>query len=87
MSAPHGKPSRPWEPQRDRQEAQSPDAKLPAGDWAFCLLDTVPRLDGRRVSAPYEDEARGAPPCDPAMMVCLWLSAYGVGVLSSRTSA
>ena len=78
---------RPWEPQRYRQEAQSPDAKLPEGDVVFFLLDLVPQLDLRRFYAPYEDEARGAPPFDPAMMVCLLLYAYCVGVFSSRKIA
>jgi transposase len=53
----------------------------------FFLLDTVPHLDLRRFYAPYEDETRGAPPFDPAMMVCLLLYAYCVGVFSSRKIA
>jgi len=53
----------------------------------FFLLDTVAQLDLRRFYAPYETETRGAPPFDPAMMVCLLLYAYGVGVFSSRKIA
>jgi transposase len=87
MSQPQRKTYRPWEPQRYRQEAQSPDAKLPEGDVVFFLLDMVPKLDLRRFYAPYEDETRGAPPFDPAMMVCLLLYAYCVGVFSSRKIA
>ena len=87
MSESQRKTYRPWEPQRYRQEAQSPDAKLPAGDVVFFLLDLVPQLDLRRFYAPYEDETRGAPPFDPAMMVCLLLYAYCVGVFSSRKIA
>src|SRR5262250_1759561 len=87
MSASQRKTYRPWEPQRYRQEAQSPDAKLPEGDVVFFLLDLVPRLDLRQCYAPYEDESRGAPPFDPAMMVCLLLYAYCVGVFSSRKIA
>src|SRR2546423_10679408 len=87
MSDQHGKTYRPWEPQRYGQEANSPDAKLPESDLTFFLLDTVPRLDLRRFYAPYEDETRGAPPFDPAMMVCLLLYAYCVGVFSSRKLA
>ena len=87
MSEQHGKTYRPWEPQRYRQEAHSPDAKLPESDWAFFLLDTVSRLDLRRFYAPYEDETRGAPPFDPAMMVCLLRYADCVGVFSSRKIA
>jgi transposase len=82
-----GKTYRPWEPQRSQQEAQSPAAKLPEGDVVFFLLATVPRLDLRRFSAPYATATRGAPPFDPAMMGCLLLYAYGVGVFSSRTIA
>src|SRR6195256_5954299 len=87
MSAPHGKTYRRWEPERYRHEAQSPAAKLPEGDLVFFLLDTVPQLDLRRFYAPYETETRGAPPFDPAMMVCLLLYAYCVGVFSSRKMA
>jgi transposase len=87
MSESGSKTSRRWEPERYRHEAQSPAATLPEGDRVFFLLDTVPQLDLRRFYAPYETETRGAPPCDPAMMVCLLLSAYGVGVFSSRQMA
>jgi transposase len=87
MSEPYRKTYRPWEPQRYRQEAHSPEAKLPEGDLVFFLLDTVAKLDVRRFYAPYEDETRGAPPFDPAMMVCRLLYAYCVGVFSSRKIA
>ncbi len=82
-----GKTYRPWDPERYRHEAQSPAGKLPEGDLVFFLLDTVPRLDLQRFYAPYEKETRGAPPFDPAMMVCLLLYAYCVGVFSSRKIA
>ena len=87
MSAHGGKTYRPWEPQRYQQEAHSPAAKLPEGDLVFFLLDTVAQLDLSGFYAPYEQETRGAPPFDPAMMVCLWLYAYCVGVFSSRKIA
>ena len=87
MSDHGGKTYRPWEPQRYQQEAHSPAAKLPEGDLGFFLLDTVTQLDLSRFYAPYEQETRGAPPFDPAMMVCLWLYAYCVGVFSSRKIA
>lgn len=86
-SASQRKTYRPWEPQRSRQEAQSPDTKLPEGAVVFFLLDLVPQLDLRRFYAPYEEETRGAPPFAPAMRVCLVLDAYGVGVFSSRKMA
>jgi transposase len=87
MSECGGKTYRPWEPERYRQDAQSPVAKLPEGDLVFFLLDTVPQLELRRFYTPYEHETRGAPPYDPAMMVCLLLYAYCVGVFSSRKIA
>jgi transposase len=87
MSAGGGKTSRPWEPQRYRQQAHSPGSKLPEGDLVFFLLDVVPKVDLSPFYAPYEQEMRGGPPFDPAMMVCLWLYAYCVGVFSSRKIA
>src|SRR5215475_5094193 len=87
MSDARGKTYRPWDPQHYRQEAHSPEAKLPQDDLVFFVLDTVPHLDLSRFYASYEDETRGAPPFDPAMMVCLLLYAYCVGVFSSRKIA
>src|SRR3989454_5009078 len=87
MSEGGGKTYRPWEPERYRQDAQSPEGKLPEGDLVFFLLDIVPQLELRRFYAPYEHETRSAPPYDPAMMVCLLLYAYCVGVFSSRKIA
>src|SRR5207244_2614950 len=78
---------RPWDPSRYAQQAHSPSSKLPEGDLVFFLLDIVPQLDLSRFYAYYEDETRGAPPFDPAEMVCLLLYAYCVGVFSSRKIA
>jgi transposase len=87
MSDARGKTSRPWDPEHYRQEAHSPEAKLPEDDLVFFMLDTVPHLDLSRFSAAYEDETRGAPPFDPQMMVGLLLYASCVGVCSSRKIA
>jgi len=87
MSEQYGKTYRPWDPARYRHEAQSPAAKLPEGDLVFFLLDVVPKLDLSQFYAPYEQETRGGPPFAPAMMVCLLLYAYCVGVFSSRKIA
>ena len=87
MSEEGRKTYRPWNPQHYRQQAHSPVSKLPEGDLVFFLLDVVPKLDLRPFYAPYEPETRGAPPFDPAMMVCLLLYAYCVGVFSSRKIA
>lgn len=78
---------RPWHPRRYAQEAHCPAANLPEGDLVFFLLDTVPQLDLSRFYAYYEDETRGAPPFDPAEMVCLLLYSYCVGVFASRKIA
>jgi transposase len=82
-----GKGYRPWEPHRYAQETHSPANRLPEGDLVFFLLEAVPNVDLSRFYAYYEEEPRGAPPFDPAMMVCLLLYAYCVGVSSSRKIA
>ena len=45
MSEGGGKMNYPWEPERYRQDAQSPAAKLPEDDLVFFLLDTVAQFD------------------------------------------
>jgi transposase len=87
MSTAGPKTYRPWTPQRYAQQAHAPAAKLPDDDLVFFLIDVVPKLDLAPIHAPYQDEARGAPPFDPAMMTCLLLYAYCVGVFSSRKIA
>ena len=87
MNGRRGKTYRPWNPQGYRQLAHAPGTQLPEGDLVFFLLDVVPQLDLTRFYAPYEEETRGAPPFDPALMVCLLLYAYCVGVYSSRKIA
>src|SRR4051794_4721973 len=87
MNAPTGKSYRPWTPHLYAHQAHSPSAKLPEDDLVFFLLDVVPKLDLAPIHAVYQDETRGAPPFDPAMMTCLLLYAYCVGVFSSRKIA
>ena len=87
MNAPTGKSYRPWTPKLYAHQAHSPSAKLPLDDLVFFLLDVVPKLDLAPIHAVYQDETRGAPPFDPAMMTCLLLYAYCVGVFSSRKIA
>src|SRR3954449_4610063 len=87
MNAPGGKAYRPWTPELYAQQAYAPAAKLPEDDLVFFLLDVVPTLDLSKIHAVYQDETRGAPPFDPAMMTCLLLYAYCVGVFSSRKIA
>jgi transposase len=87
MNPPGGKAYRPWTPELYAQQAHAPATKLPEDDLVFFLLDVVPSLDLSRIHATYQDETRGAPPFDPAMMTCLLLYAYCVGVFSSRKIA
>src|SRR3954453_14338107 len=87
MNPPGGKAYRPWTPELDAHQAHAPATKLPEDDLVFFLLDVVPTLDLARIHAVYQDETRGAPPFDPAMMTCLLLYAYCVGVFSSRKIA
>jgi transposase len=78
---------RPWTPDLYQHETLSPRVQLPPGDLVFFLLDVMPQLELSPFYAAYEQETRGAPPFDPAEMVCLLLYAYGVGVFSSRKIA
>jgi transposase len=87
MDRPSRKTYRPWNPEVYQREVHSPLSKLPDGDLVFFLLDVVPQLNLRPFYAYYEDETRGAPPFDPAEMVCLLLYGYAVGVFSSRKIA
>src|SRR5215212_4366484 len=87
MDTPGGKAYRPWNPETYAHQAHAPAAQLPQDDLVFFLLDVVPTLDLSRIQAVYQDETRGAPPFDPALMTCLLLYAYCVGVFSSRKIA
>jgi transposase len=87
MNTPIAKAYRPWTPELYAQQAHAPAAKLPEDDLVFFLIDVVPQLDLSKIHAPYQDETRGAPPFDPAMMTCLLLYAYCIGVFSSRKIA
>jgi transposase len=87
MATPRRKKYRPWNPAAYGQQAFTPADRLPEGDLVFFLLDTIPLLDLDPFYASYELETRGQPPFDPALLVCLWLYAYAVGVYSSRKIA
>lgn len=87
MATPRRKKYRPWNPAAYAHQAFTPAQRLPEGDLVFFLLDTVPLLDLDPFYASYEVETRGQPPFDPALLVCLWLYAYAVGVYSSRKVA
>jgi transposase len=87
MNTAGGKAYRPWTPELYAHQAHAPAAKLPEDDLVFFLIDVAPKLDLSLIHAPYQDETRGAPPFDPAMMTCLLLYAYCLGVFSSRKIA
>jgi transposase len=87
MTTPRRKKYRPWNPDVYATQAFTPAGRLPEGDLVFFLLDAVPRLDLDPFYASYEVETRGQPPFDPALLVCLLLYSYCVGVYSSRKIA
>ena len=87
MATPRRKKYRPWNPAAYAHQAFTPADRLPEGDLVFFLLDVVPQLDLDRFYASYEVETRGQPPFDPALLVCLLLYSYSVGVYSSRKIA
>lgn len=87
MNTPGAKAYRPWTPEIYARQAHAPGVQLPEDDLVFFLLDVVPKLDLSKIHAVYQDETRGAPPFDPAMMVGLLLYSYCVGVFSSRKIA
>jgi transposase len=87
MATPRRKKYRPWNPEAYAQQAFTPADRLPDGDLVFFLLDAVPQLNLDPFYASYEVETRGQPPFDPALLVCLLVYAYSVGVFSSRKIA
>jgi len=87
MVVPRQKKYRPWNPAAYARQTFSPGDRLPEGDLVFFLIDVMPHLDLDPFYASYEVETRGQPPFDPAMMLCLLLYAYSVGVYSSRKIA
>jgi transposase len=87
MAVQRHKKYRPWDPQAYARLAFSPADRLPEGDLVFFLLDVIPRLDLEPFYASYEVETRGQPPFDPALLVCLLVYSYCVGVYSSRKIA
>jgi transposase len=87
MVEPLRKKYRPWNPHAYDDMTFSAAEKLPEDDLVFFFLDVIPTLELSAFYASYEVETRGAPPFDPAMLVCLLLYSYCVGVYSSRKIA
>jgi len=87
MATPRRKKYRPWNPVAYAQQAFTPAERLPEDDLVYFLLDAVPQLNLDPFYASYEVETRGQPPFDPALLVCLLVYAYSVGVFSSRKMA
>lgn len=78
---------RPWAPEQSVLFPASVLDFVPEGHLAHMVRDLVrSELDLSAVLSTY-DEARGAPPYDPAMMVALLLYGYTQGVRSSRRIA
>lgn len=78
---------RSWDPRLNSSQNYSPDNVLPENDLVFFLIDLVPQVDLSAFYTYYEQETRGAPPYDVAMMCTLLCYAYAVGVCSSRKIA
>jgi transposase len=78
---------RPWDPRFNSSQSYSPQDVLAEDDLVFFLIDLVPKLDLSAFYAHYEQETRGAPPYDVAMMGTLLCYGYAVGVYSSRKIA
>lgn len=82
-----GKKFREWNPGGYAERAVTPGEVIPEGDLVFFVLETIPRMDLSAFYAYYEQETRGAPPFDVAMMCTLLVYSYSVGVYSSRKIA
>jgi transposase len=78
---------RPFEPEAYRNMTYSPGQCLQEDDLVFFLLDVLDHIDLSEFYTPYQEQLRGAPPYDPAKLLCLLLYSYCVGVFSSRKIA
>jgi len=65
----------------------TPADVLPEDDLVFFLLETIPRMELSAFYSYYEQETRGTPPLDVAMMCTLLVYSYWVSVFSSRKIA
>ena len=83
-SRPADKAFRVFDPGRELLSPASLDDWLPAEHLARFIAELVDEhLDLARIRAAYTGR-RGAPPCDPRLMVRILLYAYTIGVRSSR---
>jgi transposase len=83
-SRPADKAFRVFDPARGSLSPASLDDWLPAEHLARFIAELVDEhLDLVRIRAAYTGR-RGAPPCDPRLMVRILLYAYTIGVRSSR---
>src|SRR3989442_12879303 len=71
---------------RDQDLLLPPSLKdwLPDDHLAWFVLDAVDELDLSDFYADYREDGWGAAAHDPKMMVALFISAYSIGVRSSR---
>jgi hypothetical protein len=70
----------PYDPEQLLLLRQSLRDWLPEDHLVHFLSDLVDQLDLSAITSPYEQEARGYPPCHPRMMVKLLLYAYTLGI-------
>lgn len=64
--------------------APNPAEWLPEDHLVFYLRDVIDALDLAPFYEPYEREARGAPPYDPALLCKILVYGYATGVRTSR---
>jgi len=78
---------KPYVPGSHSLTGRKPIARRPSSPratWSSSCSIRSPQLELSRFYAPYEQEPRGAPPFDPAMLVLSWLYAYVSGVFEPK---
>ncbi len=78
---------RPYDPDQQLLLPAALREWLPDDHLAYFISDVVDQLELSEITARYERESRGGPPCHPRMMVEVLLYGYCVGVASSRRIA
>ena len=75
---------RPYMPEQELLLPPSLRDWLPENHLAFFVSDLVDHLDLSAITVVYDHEERGYPPYHPVMLTKVLVSAYCVGVFSSR---
>ena len=84
---PMSKTFRPYDPEQQLLLPAALQEWLPEDHLAYFISDLVEHLDLSAITARYQSEERGGPPCHPRMMVKVLLYGYCTGVASSRRIA